>query len=115
MAEDSPDNVAFHYIKTNSFQVVHADGVWGGPTPRGYISMSFYSERHPIPQKIVHQITPQDTLGKEIDRDAKDGIVREVGVEVLIDLPMAKSLVPWLKEKIASLENKTRKTAKEGA
>ena len=29
--------VEFHYIKSNHFRVIHADGVYGGATPRGFI------------------------------------------------------------------------------
>ena len=107
MAKESPPkNIEFHYIKSNGFRVVHADGVWGGATPRGYITMSFYSERFPIPRGITHELKPpeQHTLGKEIARNIKEGLVREVEVEVMIDLEMAQSLIPWLKEKIDILE-----------
>ena len=105
MAEESPlKSIEFHYIKSNGFRVIHADGVWGGPTPRGYLTMAFYSERHPIPLKLTHEIKPEGTLGDPIDRDTKEGIVREVEVEVMLDLDMAKSLLPWLEEKIEALE-----------
>ena len=103
--EDPPENIDFHYIKSNDFRVVHADGVWGGATPRGYITMSFYSERHPIPRRLTHKISPNRTLGKETDRDCKEGIIREIEVAVMMDLSMAKAFIPWLNEKITVLED----------
>ena len=106
MAEESPPtSIDFHYIKSNSFRVVHADGVWGGPTPRGYLTMAFYSERHPIPQKLTHELKPEGTLGDPIVRETKQGVVREVEVEVVLDLEMAKGMFEWLKEKIEALDN----------
>ena len=83
----------FHYIKSNSFKVVHCDGVWGGATPRGLISISFFSERNPIPKTVSHARPEQgQPLGEEISRKAKGGIIREVDVAVIMDLQMAKSL-----------------------
>ena len=102
--ENSQKDVEFHYIKSNTFRVVHADGVWGGPTPRGYITMAFYSERAPIPKRLVHEITSEGTLGRETSRDARAGIVREVDVEVMMDLDLAKGLLRWLEEKVTVLE-----------
>ena len=105
MAEESPpESIEFHYIKSNSFRVVHADGVWGGLTPRGYISMSFFSERNPIPRRITYDVTPEDMLGQETGRDSRSGFIREVEVEVMVDLDMAKSLIRWLEDKIGILE-----------
>ena len=113
MSEESlPEQVEFHYIKSNGFRVVHADGVWGGTTPRGYITMSFYSERSPIPRRITREVKAQQldsgdrvhVLGEEIARDAKNGLVREVEVEVMVDLEMAKSLLKWLENKVQTLE-----------
>lgn len=108
MAEKTLD---FHYIKSNTFKVVHCDGVWGGATPRGYITINFFSERSPIPQILTHELGEEETgkgqrLGEEISRESKEGIIREVDVEVIMDLPMAKSLNEWLKNHIATLEKR---------
>ena len=104
MAEESSEELEFHYIKSNNFRVVHGDGVWGGATPRGYVAMSFYSERFPIPQKLVHDLGSNRAVGQEIGRDSKEGIIREVEVEVILDLDMAKSVVTWLQGHIDFLE-----------
>ena len=105
MSEEFPSSFEFHYLKSNSFRVVHCDGVWGGTTPRGYITMSFYSERAPIPRRIIHEFKPEGILGQETGRDSREGIIREVEVEVMMDLAVAKSLIPWLEEKIQALES----------
>ena len=116
MAEDnSPHSIAFHYIKSNNFRVVHADGVWGGPTPRGYMSMNFYSERTPIPRRVTLSLTPEGDLGKlgdEVDRDSREGFVREVEVEVILDLELARSLAQWLDDKIKALQDQKNAIAK---
>ena len=102
--EEIPTSIDFHYIKSHSFRVVHGDGVWGGATPRGYIAMSFFSERSPIPKKLTHDISPQGTLGEETDRKVKSGVVREVEVEVIVDLTTAKSMISWLETHISTIE-----------
>ena len=104
MADEIPKSVEIHYLKANDFRVIHADGVWGGVAPRGYITMSVFSERNPIPRKMVFDVTPDGQLGPVTDRDSKEGIIREVEVEVVMDVPLAKSLVEWLKDKITFAE-----------
>ena len=108
MAKEIPDNFDFHFIKSNSFRVVHCDGVWGGTTPRGYITMSVYSERSSLPQKVTHQVLDQGLIGQETGKEGKEGIIREVDVEVIMDLNMAKSLVTWLEGHIKFLEERLR-------
>lgn len=115
MAKELPKNFDFHFIKSNSFRVVHCDGVWGGTTPRGYITMSVYSERSPLPRKVTHHVTEEGIIGDEIieRRECREGIVREVDVEMILDLDMAKSLVRWLGGHIEFLENR-QNTGKTG-
>ena len=80
MADAPP--VRFHYIKSNTYRVVHVDGVYGGPTPGKLLYVSFYNERFPIPNVIEHAATDigGDTvaLGEETRREGKDGVVREI-------------------------------------
>jgi hypothetical protein len=102
----NPEKVRFHFIKSASFRVIHADGAWGGLTPQGNIHMALYNERNPIPQLIAHKINPSGSLGKEIkeERIARNGLVREVEVDVIMNLPTARALDTWLQEKIKSAE-----------
>ena len=99
--------ITFHLIKSNFFRVVHADGAWGGVTPRGFIEVNFYSERQPIPRSLTHSVNLESgTLGAEIReaRVTKEGPVREVEVGVIMDLQCARSVRKWLDDKIAVVE-----------
>lgn len=98
-----PTQVEFHYIKSGLFRVVHVDGAWGGATPRGHITMSVFSERGPIPQRLVHQINDDGTLGEQVSLVSKTGIIREVEVELVIDLEAARSISDWLTKNIKTL------------
>jgi hypothetical protein len=101
-AEIAAEEIAFHYLKSNHFRVVHADGVWGGPTSDQRLHMAIWSERPVIPKVMVFGVTSSGQLGPELKerRDARDGIVREVEVDVVMSLDTARSLVEWLKKSI---------------
>jgi hypothetical protein len=104
---DGPDKIKFDYIKSNFFRVVHADGVWGGITPRQGIVMGFWSERPPIPEQMVFHVKPEGSLGEEIkeERKGREAIVREVEVNVMMELGSAKAFLAWLQAKVELLEN----------
>lgn len=98
--------IKFNYIKSNFFRVVHVDGAWGGITAQGKIHMTFYNERVPIPQQTIQPITPEGTLGNEDEsrRITKQDFVRELEVDAVMDLEVAKVLVSWLNGKIRAAE-----------
>jgi hypothetical protein len=115
MSEEMPTSVPFHYIKSNSFRVIHTDGAVGNVTPGGLIFVGFYSERSAIPQMMVHEITEGGQVGSEHleERVSKKGIVREVEVGATMSVEVAQTIVAWLQERI-DLIHKLRKTAELG-
>jgi hypothetical protein len=92
-----PTELEFDFIKSNFFRVVRADGAFGGLAPGGAIHMSIYSERQPLPQKIVHKIE-SGTLGPEMleRRQGRKAIVREVEVDIVLEITQAIALRQWL-------------------
>lgn len=87
----------FHYIKSNYFRVIHADGVYGGVSPQGLIQIAFFSERVPIPQQTVHTFDNGKISGEvEEFRVSRDGVVREIETNVLMSVAEAKKLRDWL-------------------
>jgi hypothetical protein len=103
---ETPKQVAFHYLKSNLFRVVHADGFVGGITPRGLIHFVTYSERAAIPQIVINEVDAQTggVVGKEIQQIGREGIVREMEVDTMIDLATARSLRDWLTTRVDELE-----------
>lgn len=92
--------INFDYIKSNQFRVIHADGIHGGLHPKGYaIQMAFFSERQPIPRRETYNFDGIKLTGIK-QTDKRDAIIREVEVEVLMDLDTAISFRKWLSEKI---------------
>lgn len=108
-----PEEIRFDYLKSNSFKVIHADGIFGGVSHRGTIWATFWSERGAIPTQVVHRLTPDGKLGEELleQRAVRDAIIREAEAVVVMDLGTAKALRRWLDEKITTVEAATRTEA----
>jgi hypothetical protein len=104
--EKVSDEIKFHYLKSNVFRVIHADGAVGAVSPSLDIHMSLFSERSPIPNLMVVKLAPDGTLGSEMKdrRIARDGYVREVEIDVVMTYPVAKSIVTFLQEHIKTVE-----------
>jgi len=112
--EELPRQVVFDYIKSNYFRVIHADGAIGGVTPGLGIHIAFFNERAPIPQQTVFQINEDNTLGEEIrgERVARKGIVREVEVDVMLDVDAAVKIVGWLQKRIEDVKKAREEISK---
>lgn len=95
-----PENLEFHYLKTNNYRTYHVDGIFGGLTPQGNIYAELFLERAPTPKKVTHRLEKNGTLGEEIARESKRGMIREVEAGVVMDLKTAELFQGWLKEKI---------------
>jgi len=98
--EKKKKTINFIYQKNNYYKNYHVDGVVGSLTPKGLINLNFFVERNPIPTQITFEINKDNTLGKEIDRKSKIGVIREINTGIVIDLQTAKSIVEWLNAKI---------------
>lgn len=95
-APESPKEVTFHYLKSNSFRVIHCDGVAGAWSPNGrFLHMALFSERMPIPIETVHRLE-DGNLGAEISQTGRQGVVREVDVDVVLTRDIAEKIGKWL-------------------
>lgn len=101
-----PTEVAFDYVKSEFFRVVHSDGVIGGITPPGNLHFAFYSERPPIPKRAVHKVSPTGQLGEQVPEKAviRDAFIREMDVDVVMSLAVAESFHAWLGQRIEDLK-----------
>lgn len=91
-----PLSIKFNYQKTHEYRNHHVDGAFGGLTPRGYTNMLFYSERNVLPKVVEMEIDKSGKLGKTIDIESKEGVIREVETGITIDLGTAISIKDWL-------------------
>lgn len=102
-----PSTLSFHYIKSTCFRVIHVDGALGGPLPSGRgVHLGLYSERAAIPQQVTHEIDSKGHVGREIpeQRLSRDGVVRELEVDAVMDVETAEAIRDWLSKNIALLK-----------
>lgn len=110
MAADVPPiKFEFDLIKSNFFRVVYAEGAWGGVSPRGKLNIAFYNERSAIPTKTALTLVKDGTgalksAGPEEIVSSRNTIVRELEVEVVMDLAGAVDFYQWLGERIEQLK-----------
>ena len=104
--EMQPGEMPVHYVKSNFYRVVHADGIFGGGTPTpGNIMMTVFSHRVPLPEATFN-----DGLGNEIlsKRMTKYGIENEYEVSITMNLETARIMRQWLDNAISNTENAFR-------
>ncbi len=93
-----------HFLKSNSFKVIHADGAHGGISPKGLLNMSVFSERLPIPKKEIFK--EEDGVLKHFDRVGKEDLVREVEATILMDYPTMVMIRDWMTGQIKEFEKR---------
>ena len=114
-ADELSAEVEYHYIKSNHFRVIHADGALGGVTPRGYVHLAFYNERPAIPRKGIRKLSEDGShLEQEVYVEGFKDIVREIEFDVLIDENAARELHDWLNRQIENLEERARMIEEHG-
>lgn len=102
--DKKPENLEIHSIKSTQFRVIHADGVFGGVSPKGYIHCGFFSERFPIPRHSSIAIAPTGAqAAPEQILEGKSGVVREYEANVIMDFNTAASFHSWLGGKLEEL------------
>jgi hypothetical protein len=113
-----PATLNFDYLKGSQFRVLHVDGAFTGLTQTG-VSVSFFSERQPIPRRVVHKVNKDGSLGEEIkeQRVVRDAVIRDVDITVVMNIEVAKAVVSVLSNMISAqdeLIKKALETEKKG-
>ena len=100
--------LVLNYIKADNFHSVLSTGVIGGITINSLIDLNFFTDRVTIPKSVTLEVD-ENGQQKEISRDTKTGVIREVQFGVLMDVNTAKTLVEWLNNNIKLIEANTNK------
>ena len=95
-----PDDVTFHYLKGPDFRTIHIDGAIGGITPSNFLHIAFYCERAVIPRTITQKFNEDGTVGDEIERTGKEGVVRQMEIDIIVNENTAKTVRVWLDLKL---------------
>jgi hypothetical protein len=95
------ETISIDYVKSNNFRVVNVNGLIGGVTLTGDIHMAVWNQRRPYPQQVVHEITEEGTLGRELSRKAREtDLLREIEVGLVFSPDMAESMIRWLQSRL---------------
>jgi hypothetical protein len=95
--------IPVHFVKSTFFRVIHADGVWFGGDPNGNIHLAFFNERQPIPEQIVATGGPHGIVEDESQRVAKDGVEREIEIDVVLSFQTATFINNVLGENLKNM------------
>ena len=84
-------------------RTVFVGGAWAGVSPNGLVQVGIFNDLRPMPEMVVHGVV-DDSLGPEIEKLEKQGVVREVEATLLMPLTIAKSLLPLIQQMIDQIE-----------
>lgn len=103
-------SVEIHYLKTGNYRTYHADGAFGGITPKGNIYLELFLERHVTPRKVRYELTEDGVLGAPLETEGKSGVVREIECGLILDLATAVTLHDFLGKIITQVVQKQNAT-----
>lgn len=101
---ERPTQVGIYYQRSRHYRTIHSDGAQIGLTPRGQIKFTLFSDQKPKPEFVLHQITPEGNLGESLEEVVKEGVIREVEVNVVMDLNTTTAFVNVLQATLKQLE-----------
>jgi len=101
-----PLQMQIHFVKSSQFRVIHANGVWYGGDSQQNLHLTFFNERAPIPKKLVFNLNEQGMVVSEdaTQRDSKEGIVREMEIDVVFSLQAAVEFHKTLGENLKAIQ-----------
>lgn len=101
-------SIKFKYVFTYDYNPVYVNGAHGGISPRGEIIANFYLERTPLPNELVHEISPEGGISPEPSKTDPENLngtlVRYVSNGIVLNYQNARELHAWLGDKVAELE-----------
>ena len=104
MADTSAKSrIRYNFIKSPNYKDIHIDGIWGGVHPGGYIQMAVFNDKSHLPDVVEYEVREDGRLGNETSRDLPDGIIRELEVDIAMNLNVAILMRDWLSERINEL------------
>lgn len=101
---ERPKQLGIHYQRSRHYRTVHVDGAQVGVTPRLQVQFTLFSDQKPMPEFVLHEIGQDGNLGKQIEEVVKEGFIREVEINVVMDVTTASSLVNVLQTTLKNIE-----------
>ncbi len=97
----------FDYIFGDEYRPVFVNGAHGGVSPRGEMVINFYHERPPLPDSVTHELSPDGTIGREVQPDPASvatTMVRSVDAGIIMSYENARNFHLWLGERLREME-----------
>lgn len=107
--------IEFNLHKAPYHRTFHVDGIYGGLTPDGKLSIDFFNQNFPLPTATIHEMVDLYTVGKEIGRkgDKPRVIERLIETRVMMDISVAKTFRTWIDGKIKEYDKIVNPALKE--
>ncbi len=99
--------IRFTYVVGEDYRPVFVNGAHGGISPRGEMVINFYHERPPLPETITHELSPDGTIGREVEPEAAstaNTMVRSVDVGIIMTYDNVRNFHLWLGERLKEME-----------
>lgn len=109
--------IVFEHTKSPDYRKIYANGAWGGVTPKGELNFELFQEKHVMPERIVHAINPDGSLGKELAREPGTEVPvvqREAQAYVTMSTDSARSIANWMLEKVKQYEKQAAPKMEQG-
>ena len=102
-----PSEVTYRFTHSIHSRKVPVDGVWGGITPYGNISVALFTDTPSYPDSVTHAVD-EGQIGAETSREVEDVVERQVQVEFVLNLDLARVMRDWLNDRIKEAEKAQR-------
>ena len=102
-----PSEVTYRFTHSIHSRKIPVDGIWGGVTSTGNISVALFTDTPPIPDSITHSVE-EGQRGAETSREVENVIEREVQIEFVLNLDLARVVRDWLNDRIEEAEKARR-------
>ncbi|MEX1253185.1 MAG: hypothetical protein WEE64_02475 [Dehalococcoidia bacterium] len=80
------------------------DGAYGGITPQLNVYMALYSEHNKPPESTLFVLDVAAKIAREQEPNPSNQWIREIEVEAIMSLDVARSLRDWLNARLAIAE-----------
>lgn len=101
--------IPVRYEQSNFFRTIHADGAYGGVTAMGKVRFSFWNERGAVPGETRLTVSGND-MQEDVVRGG-NALVRELEVDVAMDISAAESFHAWLGQQIETAKRNAQANA----
>ena len=116
--QELPKKVKFVYKQPDDYKIVYANGIYGGPTPRGEFKFDLFHEYGPAPESELHYVKEDGSVGGKVESEASVEeaiVIRERKIGVVMELRHAKNIASWMLTKIQEIEERREELIEEEA